>query len=203
MVGILEAKKAMTAEEYLARERATLREEGGKHEFFNGKLIEMAGATYNHNRIAKNSAFSLEKQFDLHNTNHEATLSDTKVPSFLQNKNFFYPDVVIVDGKPIYIDDEKDIVANPQIIIEVLSDSTELFDRGEKFRSYRNLKSLQEYILVSSDKRCIEQYYRDENGKWQFGEVITEGSLKLNIAPFELDLEEVYRKVDFTNAENV
>ena len=197
MVKFFETKKAMTAEEYLARERATLREEGGKHEFFNGKLIEMAGATYNHNRIAKNAALSLEKQFEQHNTNHEATLSDTKVVSFMQNKNYFYPDIVIVEGNPIYADDFKDIVANPQILIEVLSASTELFDRDEKFQSYRNIKYLEEYILISSDKRRIEQFYKDEAGRWQFGDIVSEGLLKLHTVPFELKIEEVYRKVDF------
>ena len=202
MVKFLEAKKTMTAEEYLVRERATLREEGGKHEFFNGKLIEMAGATYNHNRIAKNVALFLEKQFEQYDTNHEATLSDTKVVSFMRNKNFFYPDVVIVDGSPIYADDFKDIVANPQILIEVLSDSTAAFDRGDKFQSYRNIKYLEEYILISADKCCIEQYYHDETGRWQFGEVVSEGSLKLRVTPFELNIEAVYRKVDFLTMNN-
>ncbi|MBL7817193.1 MAG: Uma2 family endonuclease [Saprospiraceae bacterium] len=197
MVKFLKTHKAMTAEEYLAHERATLREKGGKHEFFNGKLIEMAGASYNHNRIVKNVAISLEKQFEQYNTNHEATLADTKVVSFLSYKNYFYPDIVIVDGKPLYADDFRDIVANPQILIEVLSESTAAFDRGEKFQSYRNIKSLQECILIDSEKPCIEQYYRDETERWQFGDVVSEGSLTFYIAPFQLNIEDVYRKVDF------
>lgn len=197
MVEFIELKNRMTAEDYLMRERATLREDGGKHEFFNGKLIEMAGASYNHNRIAKNAALSLEKQFEQYNTNHEATLSDTKVPSFLKGKNFFYPDVVIVDGKPVYVDEFEDIVANPQILIEVLSESTESFDRGDKFQSYKSIKYLQEYILISSDKRRIEQFFRDENGHWQTGKVISEGILALKIMPFQLAIEDIYRKVDF------
>ncbi len=197
MVEFIELKNRMTAEDYLMRERATLREDGGKHEFFNGKLIEMAGASYNHNRIAKNAALSLEKQFEQYNTNHEATLSDTKVPSFLKGKNFFYPDVVIVDGKPVYVDEFEDIVANPQILIEVLSESTESFDRGDKFQSYKSIKYLQEYILISSDKRRIEQFFRDENGHWQTGKVIGEGILILKIMPFQLAIEDIYRKVDF------
>ena len=197
MVEFIEVKNRMTAEDYLMRERATLREDGGKHEFFNGKLIEMAGASYNHNRIAKNAALSLEKQFEQYHTNHETTLSDTKVPSFLKGKNFFYPDVVIVDGKPIYVDEFEDIVANPQILIEVLSESTESFDRGDKFQSYKSIKYLQEYILISSDKRCIEQFYRDENGHWQTGKVISEGILALKIMPFQLTIEDIYRKADF------
>ena len=197
MVKILEAKSKMTAEEYLARERATLREDGGKHEFFNGKLIEMAGSSYNHNLIAKNAALSLEKQFEQHNTDHAATLSDTKVVSFLARKNYFYPDVVIVDGRPIYVDEFKDIVANPQILIEVLSESTESFDRGDKFQSYKNIKYLQEYILLSSDKRCLEQFYKDEKGQWQTGEVVIDGFLRLKTLPFELKIVDLYRKVEF------
>ena len=197
MVKILEAKNKMTAEEYLARERGTLREDGGKHEFFNGKLIEMAGASYNHNRIAKNAALSLEKQFEQYNTDHEATLSDTKVVSFLKRKNYFYPDVVIVEGRPIYVDEFEDIVANPQILIEVLSESTESFDRGDKFQSYKNIKYLQEYILLSSDKRCIEQFYKDEKEQWQTGEVVIGGFLRLKTAPFELKVVDLYRKVEF------
>ena len=197
MVKFLEAKKTMTAEEYLVRERATLREEGGKHEFFNGKLIEMAGGTHAHNKIIHNCAYILEGQTQQHETAHDITTSETKVVSFLNYKNYLYPDVVIVNGVSIYADDFKDIVANPQILIEVLSDSTAAFDRGDKFQSYRNIKYLEEYILISSDKCCIEQYYRDETGRWQFGEVVSEGSLKLRVTPFELDIEAVYRKVDF------
>ena len=179
MVEFIDVRNRMSPQEYLMRERATLREDGGKHEFFNGKLIDMAGASYNHNRIAKNAAMSLEKQFEQRNTNHETTLSDTKVPSFLKGKNFFYPDVVIVDGKPICVDEFEDIIANPQILIEVLSESTESFDRGDKFQSYKSIKYLQEYILISSHKRCIEQFYRDEKWHWQTGKVVNKGTLTL------------------------
>ncbi len=197
MVNILEAKKAMTAEEYLVRERATLRENGGKHEFFNGKLIEMAGGTRAHNKIIHNCAYILESQIREKETTHDVTTSETKVVSFLTYKNYLYPDVVVVNGASIFADDFEDIVANPQILIEVLSDSTESFDRGEKFQSYRNIKYLEEYILISSDKRRVEQYYKGENGRWQFGEIIFEGHLKLNSSDFVLDIDEIYRKVIF------
>lgn len=198
MVKIIESKKVMTAEEYLERERTTLRENGGKHEFFNGKLIEMAGGTRTHNKIIHNCSYILESQIREKETAHDVTTSETKVVSFLTYKNYLYPDVVVVNGASIFADDFEDIVANPQILIEVLSDSTESFDRGEKFQSYRNIKYLEEYILICSDKRRIEQYYKDENGRWQFGEVILEGHLKLNSVPFVLDIDEVYRKVVFT-----
>ena len=78
----------------------------------------------------------------------------------------------------------------------MLSESTESFDRGDKFQSYKNIKYLQEYILISSDKRCIEQFYRDENGHWQTGQVINKGVLTLKIMSFQLSIEDIYRKVD-------
>ena len=187
----------MSAEEYLVRERATLREEGGKHEFFNGKLIEMAGGTRAHNKIIHNCAYILESQIRQNETEHDVTTSETKVVSFLNFKNYLYPDVVVVNGESIFADDFKDIIVNPQILIEVLSNSTESFDRGEKFQSYRNLKHLEEYILIGSEKCCIEHFYRDKTGRWQFGEVIFEGSLKLRTALFELNIDDVYRKVNF------
>ena len=187
----------MSAEEYLVRERATLREEGGKHEFFNGKLIEMAGGTRAHNKIIHNCAYILESQIRQNETEHDVTTSETKVVSFLNFKNYLYPDVVVVNGESIFADDFKDIIVNPQILIEVLSNSTESFDRGEKFQSYRNLKHLEEYILIGSEKCCIEHFYRDQTGRWQFGEVIFEGSLKLKTLSFELTIDDVYRKVTF------
>ena len=71
------------------------------------------------------------------------------------------------------------------------------YKRGDKFQSYKSNKYLQEYILISSDKRCIEQFYRDENGHWQTGKVISEGILALKIMPFQLTIEDIYRKADF------
>jgi Uma2 family endonuclease len=108
-----------------------------------------------------------------------------------------YPDVVVVEGKPFFEDEKQDIIVNPTLIIEVLSDSTEGFDRGDKFKSYRQIKSLKEYILISSKRKSIEQYYCDENGRWQFGESITEGALKLYSLPLELQFDEVYLNVVF------
>ena len=83
--------------------------------------------------------------------------------SFLSHKNYFYPDVVVVEGKTYYQDDEKDILVNPTLIVEILSESTEAFDRGDKFKSYRRIKSLKEYILIDSKTKSIEQFYKEEN----------------------------------------
>jgi Uma2 family endonuclease len=193
----MEEQKQMTAEEYLSLERKSLRENTGKYEFFNRKRKLMAGGTHPHNLAISNTVTTLNilsRQIQL---NLQITSSDTKIISFLEYKNYMYPDVVVVEGKPFFEDEKQDIIVNPTLIIEVLSDSTEGFDRGDKFKSYRQIKSLKEYILISSKRKSIEQYYCDENGRWQFGESITEGALKLYSLPLELQFDEVYLNVVF------
>jgi Uma2 family endonuclease len=194
---IVEEQKQMTAEEYLTLERKSLRENTGKYEFFNRKRKLMAGGTHPHNKTVYNTGLilgmkSMQQKLDL-----DITTSETKIISFLEYKNYMYPDVVVVEGKPFFEDEKQDIIVNPTLIIEVLSDSTEGFDRGDKFKSYRQIKSLKEYILISSKRKSIEQYYCDENGRWQFGESITEGALKLYSLPLELQFDEVYLNVVF------
>lgn len=187
----------LTTEEYLALERKSLREKAGKYEFFNRKRIFMAGGTHPHNKTVYNVGFLLGLKSMQTKLNLDITSSETKVVSFLDYKNYLYPDVVVVEGKPYFEDEHQDIVVNPILLVEVLSDSTEAFDRGEKFMSYRQIKSLREYILISSKKRTIEQYFCDEKGQWQIGAVVTTGSLPLQSIPVSLDIEEVYLNVVF------
>lgn len=197
MTATIALEKQLTAEEYLERERKTLREFGGKHEFFNQQLIEMAGGSIPHSGIESNLSFVFQSQARLHKTNHLVLSSNAKVMSFLKYKNYLYPDLVVVEGRPFHTDDNDDIVMNPSILVEVLSDSTESFDRGDKFRSYRQINSLKEYILIAQDEFRIEHFFKDEKGRWQIGEVITEGSLKLSYSPIELSIEDVYFNVVF------
>ena len=152
----------------------------------------------NHNSIHKNILYTLEAQIRGKDDHFDLYHSDIRVKSFLTHKDYFYPDVIIVKGKPYFDDENNDNLANPKVIIEVLSDSTEGFDRGDKFKSYRQITSLDEYILINQKDACIEQFYRDETGRWQFGEIITEGSFTLISLPFELKIEDVYRKINFS-----
>ena len=193
----IQEKQKMSAEEYLRLERETLREKGGKYEFFNQNRIYMAGGTNPHNTVIMNTGSSLLVQLRQAKIKSNVTTSETKVMSFLNYKNYLYPDVVVVDGKPYYEDDTKDIVINPTLIIEVLSGSTEAFDRGDKFKSYRQIKSLKEYILLDSKKQSIEQFFKDEKGEWHFGSEITEGSMTLYAFPIELSVEDIYFEVEF------
>ena len=196
VVTAIQEKKAMTAEEYLRLERTNLREKGGKYEFFNQKRRLMAGGTNPHNSALFNAGFSIASQLRQAKIKSNVTTSETKVMSFLSYKNYLYPDVVVVEGKPYYEDDHKDIVMNPKLIIEVLSNSTESFDRGDKFKSYRQIKSLTEYILIDSRKQSIEQFYKDEVGDWRLGHEITEGSMRLRSFQIDLSVEDVYFDFD-------
>lgn len=194
---IIAEKRAMTAEEYLKMEREGIREMDGKYEFFNNQLRLMAGGTPNHNRINRNVVQALTNQIDASDRDLELFFVDVRVVSYLSYKNYLYPDTFIVEGKPYFDDQQNDNLLNPRVIVEVLSNSTESFDRGDKFKSYRQIPTLQEYILVNQKHACIEQFYRDETGKWIFGDIIYEGVFKLKSLPFELDVKQVYRKINF------
>jgi Uma2 family endonuclease len=187
--------KQITAEEYLKIDRQENREKNGKYEFFNEKLIYMAGGTLEHGAILYNTGYALGHCVRIIKSAN-SMYSDTKVKSYLDYKNYVYPDGVMSDGRPIYEDEKKDILINPLLIVEVLSDSTEIFDRGEKFKSYRNIPTFKEYLLISQDKRCVEQFYKDENGQWQFGEVLSKGMLKLKSLDVELNIDDLYFNVD-------
>ena len=190
-------EQKMSPEEYLRLERTTLREKGGKYEFFNQKRIYMPGGTILHNTIVMNTAFSLHSPLRQAQIKSNITIADMRVASFGQFKNYFYPDIVVVEGKTYCEDEHKDIVINPMLLIEVISGSTENFDRGDKFKSYRQIESLKEYILIDSKKKSVEQFYKDEAGKWHFGSEITEGSMRLYAFPIDLSVDDIYFDVEF------
>ncbi len=203
MTTVIAPQEKMSAEEYLKIQRSGPRELAPKYEFFNQKLRLMAGGSPNHNRINRNLTSMLDRQIIQKNTNQEVFANDMRTVSYLSYKNFLYPDIVVVDGKPYYDDEKGDNLANPTLIIEVLSDSTEGFDRGDKFRSYRQTPTMKEYIVISQKEKCIEQFFKDESGRWQIGDIITEGSFKLQTIPFELSVEDIYRNVEFKDTPSV
>jgi Uma2 family endonuclease len=120
--------------------------------------------------------------------------SKVKVKNYLTDNSYFMPNIVVIEGKPIT--EKKDILTNPLLVVEVLSDSTEIFSRGEKFQIYKNIPSFKEYLLISQDKRCVEQFYKDDNGQWQFGEVLSNGTLKLKSMDIDLDIDDIYFNVE-------
>jgi Uma2 family endonuclease len=187
----------MSPEDYLRMQRASAREQTEKYEFFNQNLKLIAGGSPNHNEINKNLTFTIEWQIRQQNSKHRVFANDMRTVSYLSYKNYLYPDIVVVDGKPYFDDEKEDNLANPSLTVEVLSDSTEGFDRGDKFSSYRLTPSMKEYVLVSQKEKKIETYYRSEDNEWHFGKIITEGRIQLYNHPFELDIEDLYRNIDF------
>jgi Uma2 family endonuclease len=108
-----------------------------------------------------------------------------------------YPDVAVVCGQPQFVDEKRDTLTNPTIIIEILSPSTERYDRGVKFRHYRAIETLRDYILIAQDRHHIEHYRRHENGQWIFEETsATELQIDISSIHCVLTIEETYEKVE-------
>ena len=181
----------VTPEEYLAAERLS----ETRSEYLDGGVYPMPGGSLNHNQVTINLAFELRVQ--LRTRPCRVLGMDLKV-RMPDSRKFFYPDLVVVCGEPQFHDDRKDILLNPIIVIEVLSKSTEAFDRGAKFQAYRTVASLREYLLVEQDRPLVEQYVKQEDGKWALS--TAEGldtSLTLPSIECTLNLGAVYDKVDF------
>ena len=202
----LAAQTRLTPEEYIAFERKALPD--GKiirHEYINGELIAMSGASRAHNLITINISTALHTR--LRGSECETYANEMRV-STPTTTSYFYPDVVVVCEEPRFEDDVFDTLLNPIILVEVLSPSTQVYDRREKFTHYRQLPSLQEYVLVSQDKVLVEHYHRQEKqgtapatGKdWIFTDFqALEESLPLTSIHCELPLQEIYERVLFSD----
>ena len=152
-------KQPISAEEYLTWERQALE----KSEFFNGEIIPMAGATRNQNRIKEN--MSVEIGMALKGTDCQSFSSDMRV-HLPETALYAYPDIVIVCGEPDLLPDEFDNLLNPAVVVEILSDSTEDYDRGRKFLRYRSIPSLLEYVLIDSQRVAVEVWRKNDAGQW-------------------------------------
>ena len=179
----------LTPEEYLAFERKATT----KHEYLNGQIVAMSGASFAHNFLTMNTANQLYNQ--LIGGECQVATSDMRV-KVTQIDSYFYPDVVVVCGEPRAEDDTFDTLLNPTVVVEVLSPSTETYDRGEKFEHYQQIASLKEYVLISQDKIRVEHYYRQETGWMQTEFRGLEDVLSLLSIGCELRLQDVYRRVE-------
>lgn len=171
-----------------------------KHEFDNGKLIEMPGGTISHNNLGGRIITLLNNHFDTRDMDDYLVLSsDQKV--FLPLPNLgTYPDVTVVEGAPEFWADRKDVILNPYLLVEVLSPGTEKYDRGSKFDSYRTLPSLREYVLVSQDEPHVQAWYLHdpENNLWKISEARgMEASIQFISIGCTLQLKDIYRRVKF------
>jgi Uma2 family endonuclease len=179
----------MTEQEYLAFERAS----ETKHEFLDGRVYAMAGASMRHGRIIKNTSGSLYNQ--LRGGPCEAITNDLRVRVRATGLNA-YPDIVILCGEPVLTDDHLDTLLNPTILIEVLSPSTEAFDRAEKWVHYQQIPSLQEYLLIAQGAPRVDHYIRQDDGSWRYTVTIgLDASVGLPTVGCTLALAEVYENV--------
>lgn len=185
------AKRTWTPAEYLAMERAS--EE--KHEYLDGEIHLMSGASRNHNVVMANTLASLHAQ--LRQRPCVVFPSDMRV-KVSETWTYTYPDISVVCDPPELEDTFLDTLLNPTLIIEVLSPSTESYDRGRKFQHYRALPSLREYLLISQDEARIEHYVRQANDEWLLSDAVgLDATLDLNSIGCYLALADVYEKVTY------
>jgi len=181
-------KTTWTPEEYLAWERSS----DEKHEYFDGEVFAMARASEEHNLIVTNIVATL--WIALRQRPCKVYPSDlrVKIPS---TGLYTYPDASVLCDRPEFEDDAADTLLNPQLIFEVLSESTEDYDRGTKFRHYRSIPSFREYVLVSQTEILVEHSIRQEDGSWLLREHHAGGRIVLASIGCEIALDELYLKV--------
>jgi Uma2 family endonuclease len=182
----------ITVESYLKREDNALY----KSEYHNGTILRMPGGKAKHNQIAAqftaaliNAVENLSETFLVYN-------SDMKIYIPTHN-HVVYPDAVVVSEAPLYWKGREDIIQNPVLIVEVLSDSTKTYDKEGKFMKYKIIPSFKEYILVSQDRYYVESWYRESPGRWI--ETCIEGKdnlLQLTSLGVTVDLNKIYRNVN-------
>jgi Uma2 family endonuclease len=178
----------LSPEEYLSLERRA----ESKSEYVDGVAYAKAGVGARHNLITANLITALGVQ--LRATDCKVYPSDMKV-RLPNSKKFFYPDVSVVCGEAWFADEEQDVLLNPVLIVEVLSDSTEAFDRGRKFSSYQQIESLREYLLVSQGEFLVEHYLRQEAGWFYTKAAGPDAALALPTLDCRMALGDVYNKV--------
>lgn len=186
------AKQLLSPQEYLARERRA----DFRSEFYRGEMFAMAGATWEHTLVKDNLAGETRNQ--LKSGPCRVVTSDLRVKVDVTGL-YTYPDMIVVCDEPQFEDDVLDTLLNPRTLVEVLSDSTEKYDRGIKFAHYRQLPSVQEYVLVAQDRPLVERYVRQADDTW----VLTvysglEQVFAFASIPVQITLAEIYRGVTFS-----
>lgn len=180
----------LTLDEYLALERQS----EARHEFFDGEIFAMAGASWRHGLIVSNLLTALSPRLAARDCFVHA--SDLRV--LVEASDLCtYPDLVVVCGEPQFSDASQDTLLNPIVLIEVLSDSTEAYDRGTKSTHYRTIASLQDVVLISQHQSHVERFSRQGRG-WEFWESHGAGdALELPSVGARVELEKIYHRVDF------
>jgi Uma2 family endonuclease len=188
-------KHVYSPEEYLSLERTA----DFKSEYLNGQIYAMAGSSPEHSAITVNITVALGSQ--LLDKPCRAFSSDMKVRT-TRTGLFAYPDLSIVCGEPEFHDEKRDVLVNPVVLIEVLSPSTEAFDRGKKFAQYQHLETLTDYLLIAQDEARIDHYVKQSDDLWLLSIARGSGG-KIYIASLDctLLLSQVYAKISLSATE--
>jgi Uma2 family endonuclease len=187
-------KTRYTPEEYLALERSC----EAKHEYYNGEIFAMGGATKQHVSIVTNLVVELGSQLKAGPCTVYATDLRVQVsPTGL----YTYPDVIVLFDEPRFSDEQEDTLMNPALIIEVLSESTKDYDRGGKFELYRTIDSFVEYLLIAQDRPHVEHHVRQPDGSWILHETNNlEDTIHLKSVRGSLRIADIYFKIDFSSS---
>jgi Uma2 family endonuclease len=185
----------ISPEEYLERERKA----EYKSEYWHGEVFAMSGAVANHVLICTNLNFCIEGQ--LRNSSCYVFGPDMKV-GLTKKRGFSYPDLSIVCGEPRFYDDVQDVLMNPVVILEVLSNSTRDFDLGSKFLEYKRLPSLKHYVTIEQYIRFVGHNERQSDGSWRNDDLTGEDDvLRLHAVGIEVPLSEIYHRIELAPAE--
>ncbi|MGI8670646.1 MAG: Uma2 family endonuclease [Aridibacter sp.] len=181
----------MTLEEYLEFDYNA----EGRYEYFDGKVFEMSGGSPEHSLLGNKIGFLLQRELTDKNCSVYNSEAQIKVPVL---PPYRYGDVSALCGKPIYEDfGNQRLLVNPTLIVEVLSPSTEVFDRNEKFKAYKSIESLREYLLVSQDRKFVTLYTKYNEKFWFQSEYVKGETLKLESLECELNVDEIYQGINF------
>ena len=182
-------KRVYTPEEYLAREdKASF-----KSEYIDGQIFSMAGGSVRHSIICMNLNWAIREM----TTNKDCVGLESNLKVEIQRgKQYFYPDAMVVCGGVEFAKNRTDTIANPMLIVEVLSPATEAFDRNKKFAAYRTLPSLREYVLIYQDEPQIEAFFKENEKTWRY--TVARGlddTIRLFSLECDLALRDIYQKV--------
>lgn len=184
-------KTFLTPEQYLEIERKA----EYKSEYYEGEMFAMAGAREAHNLIVPQTSAQLVQQLRgrpcrVYSNDMRVRVSATGL--------YTYPDLVVVCGDPRFLDEQRDTLLNPTLVVEVLSPTTEAYDRGRKFEHYRSLESLKEYLLIASERIGAELFTRQPSGQWLLTAATRpEETIELPSVACRIGLADIYEKVEF------
>jgi Uma2 family endonuclease len=192
----LRTSKVYTLEQYLVREERSLE----KHEFFDGKILKMPNAKFRHNLIATNMSFAIKLALRGQSTRYLVVGDGQKI--YIPEENVaIYPDGIVICEQPIYYDNHEYLITNPLVVIEVLSRSTQAFDRSSQFDLYKSLPSFKEYLLIDSRKYAVETRFQVSEELWRIRSMTNKRqSVSIESLGITLTLEDIYDNIEFPDS---